>query len=306
MYENLTHRMKTLLTWVSIILLAPILSGQMVAGPSFERPIFSTEQRVPSTFASLVHNPPGRPLISAHRGGRFIAGYPENALETFQFVFEQAPVIIECDVNMSADSVLFLMHDNTLNRTTTGSGAAQLKPWKEIEPLYLRDDYGIITRYHPPSLEAVLSWANKDRQLTLDVKRGVPIEKVVQMVRNRGAIDYASVITYNYEDALRAYLEDPSIHISVNIRNKEELQRYLDGPFHTNNLMAFTGLTERSADFYQQLKDAGIRIIIGTIGNLDQRAAARGEHVYHKLFEAGADILATDRPLAVHRAFAGP
>jgi glycerophosphoryl diester phosphodiesterase len=297
--------MRTLLICVGLLLLAPALGGQKMSNPSFDLFPFAYKQRVPSTTVSSINDSASRPLISAHRGGRFIAGYPENALETFQFIAQQAPVIIECDVNMSVDSVLFLMHDNTLNRTTTGSGATQLKPWKEIELLYLRDDYGIITRYHPPSLKAVLGWATKERQLTLDIKRGVPVEKVVQMVRNRGAIDYASVITYNYEDALRAYLEDPRIHISVNIRNREELQRYLDGPFNTNNLMAFTGLTERSADFYQQLKDAGIRIIIGTIGNLDQKATAKGGHIYHKLFEAGADILATDRPLAVHRAFAG-
>ena len=274
-----------------------------MSNPSFDLSSVAYEQRIPSTPVSSVNKSLTRPLISAHRGGRFIAGYPENALETFQFITKQAPVIVECDVNMSVDSILFLLHDNTLNRTTTGCGPAQETLWSEIHHLFLKDDYGTVTRYHPPSLEEVLHWAGRGHQLTLDVKRGVPIEKVVETVRNMGAIDYASVITYNYEDALRAYLEDPRIRISVNIRNELELKRYTDGPFNHKNLMAFTGLTERPASFYRQLKDAGITVIVGTIGNLDQSATAKGDRVYHQLFKAGADILATDRPLAVHKAF---
>jgi glycerophosphoryl diester phosphodiesterase len=295
--------MRTLLICVGFLLLAPALWGQKMSNPSFDLSSVAYEQRIPSTPVSSVNKSLTRPLISAHRGGRFIAGYPENALETFQFITKQAPVIVECDVNMSVDSILFLLHDNTLNRTTTGCGPAQETLWSEIHHLFLKDDYGTVTRYHPPSLEEVLHWAGRGHQLTLDVKRGVPIEKVVETVRNMGAIDYASVITYNYEDALRAYLEDPRIRISVNIRNELELKRYTDGPFNHKNLMAFTGLTERPASFYRQLKDAGITVIVGTIGNLDQSATAKGDRVYHQLFKAGADILATDRPLAVHKAF---
>jgi glycerophosphoryl diester phosphodiesterase len=295
--------MRTLLICVGFLLLAPALWGQKMSNPSFDLSSVAYEQRIPSTPVSSVNKSLTRPLISAHRGGRFIAGYPENALQTFQFIAKQAPVIVECDVNMSVDSVLFLLHDNTLNRTTTGCGPAQETLWSEIHHLFLKDDYGTVTRYHPPSLEEVLHWAGRGHQLTLDVKRGVPIEKVVETVRNMGAIDYASVITYNYEDALRAYLEDPRIRISVNIRNELELKRYTDGPFNHKNLMAFTGLTERPASFYRQLKDAGITVIVGTIGNLDQSATAKGDRVYHQLFKAGADILATDRPLAVHKAF---
>ncbi len=295
--------MRTLLICVGLLLLAPALGGQKMSNPSFDALAAVYEQRIPSTPVSSVNSPASRPLISAHRGGRFIAGYPENALETFQFITKQAPVIVECDVNMSVDSILFLLHDNTLNRTTTGYGPAQETLWSEIHDLFLKDDYGTVTRYHPPSLEEVLHWAGRGYQVTLDVKRGVPVEMVVKTVRNMGAIDYASVITYNYEDALRAYLEDPRIKISVSIRNEEELKRYIDGPFNLKNLMAFTGLTERSASFYRQLKDAGITVIIGTIGNLDQSATAKGDRVYHQLYKAGADILATDRPLAVHKAF---
>ena len=298
--------MKTLLMCVSLLLLTPTLWSQQIGSSHVDAARLTNYSlsSYPSLYSSIhsVKDSFKEPVISAHRGGRYIAGYPENALETFQYVARQVKVIIECDVNMSSDSVLFLMHDYSLARTTNGKGAVLETPWSKIKSLNLKDDYGIVTRYHPPTLESTLNWSSKDYQLTLDVKRGVPIERVVEMVRNYGAIDYASVITYNYESALKAYLTDPRIRLSVSIRNNEELQRYLDGPFKTENLMAFTGLTQRNPEFYEALKKAGITIIIGTIGNIDKSAIAKGDKVYQKIQQAGVDILATDRPLAVHKA----
>lgn len=286
--------MKTYLLWVVALALTIPMASQKMAAPFNVYPTAS--------YATLQKKTQA-PIVSAHRGGRFIAGFPENALETFQHVTSMAPVLIECDVNMSSDSVLFLMHDNTLNRTTNGQGKVQETPWREIKSLNLKDDYGKLTPYHPPALSDVLDWGFNRTAFTLDVKRGVPIEKVVEAIRKRGAINSASVITYNYEDALRAYLEDPRVKISVNIRNEGEFRRYVNGPFNLKNLMAFTGLTARSPAFYKMLKDAGMKVIVGTIGNLDKSAMAKGNQVYYQLHERGADILATDRPLAVFRAF---
>ncbi len=285
--------MKTYILWVVALLLTIPMAGQTMAAP------FDV---YPASYTTLQKRTPA-PIVSAHRGGRFIAGFPENALETFQYVRSVAPVLIECDVNMSSDSVLLLMHDNTLDRTTNGRGKVQETPWSEIKSLYLKDDYGTLTRYHPPALSDVLDWGFNRTAYTLDVKRGVPIEKVVEAIRKRGAINSASVITYNYEDALRAYLEDPRVKISVNIRNEGEFMRYVNGPFNLKNLMAFTGLTARPPAFYKMLKDAGLKVIVGTIGNLDNSAVAKGNQVYYQLYERGADILATDRPLEVFEAF---
>lgn len=259
----------------------------------------------PQKAASAKQWHPVSPSISVHRGGRFLAGYPENAIETFQYISQQLPfppLIIECDVNMSSDSVLFLLHDQTLDRTTTGKGIARQTDWASIKRYNLKDDYGIVTRYKPPPLDHVLDWAFREVQLSLDIKLGVPVSKVVKMIREHEALSYVSVITYNYQDALEAYLTDPKIRLSVNIRNEEELERYLNGPFRKENLMAFTGLTERSPSLYKKIKCSGMKVIVGTIGNLDKRAAVKGHYIYSNLYKAGADILATDRPIAVYNA----
>lgn len=243
------------------------------------------------------------PVISAHRGGRFIAGYPENALETFDYTLRQAPAFIECDVNMTRDSVLILMHDRTLNRTTTGRGSLDSTGWESIRELYLVDDYGRETPFRIPHLEEVLQWCKGRAVLTLDVKRGVPFSRVISAIEAAGAGDYAVLITYSLEGALEAHRLAPELVISATIRNEEELGQYLDSGIPPEKLMAFTGVQARSAGFYEKLRQNGIPAIIGTMGNLDAKAMARGPRVYQALFQAGAGVFATDRPAEVFDAF---
>ena len=59
-------------------------------------------------------NSPTFPKVSAHRGGMAYDGYPENALETIQYVFGKTGAIIECDIAMTDDGKLILMHDSSL------------------------------------------------------------------------------------------------------------------------------------------------------------------------------------------------
>ncbi len=55
-------------------------------------------------YRFLTYDEKRYPLISAHRGGA-TTKFPENALETFENSLRQQPVIIECDVRLSKDSV---------------------------------------------------------------------------------------------------------------------------------------------------------------------------------------------------------
>lgn len=241
--------------------------------------------------------------ISAHRGGRYLPGYPENALETFQYLLDSIPAIIECDVNRSADSVLLLLHDASLDRTTTGTGLVKNKPWETIKSLQLKDDFGKVTAFRLPLLTEVLDWSVENKAfLTLDVKRGVPFELVVDAVRRAGAEQNIAIITYNFEDALKVYTLDPSLMLSVSVRNEEELQRYLGSPILPERLLAFTGLTARGPAFYESIRAAGITVMLGTIGNLDKRAAARGPRIYRELKALGVEVFATDRPFEAWQA----
>src|SRR5690242_20665830 len=71
-----------------------------------------------------------RPLAIAHRGHSI--AYPENTLEAYRKAIELGVDMIECDVNITSDGKLVMIHDRTLDRTTNGSGRVSAVTWEEI------------------------------------------------------------------------------------------------------------------------------------------------------------------------------
>jgi glycerophosphoryl diester phosphodiesterase len=68
--------------------------------------------------------------VVAHRGGGSLA--PENTLVAFETGARFGFKLAECDVKLSADDVLFLLHDDTVDRTSNGHGAAAVLSYNEI------------------------------------------------------------------------------------------------------------------------------------------------------------------------------
>ena len=65
---------------------------------------------------------PDRPVvISGHRGG-MLDGYPENCIESFEKTLSYMESFFEIDPRLTKDGVIVLMHDETIDRTTTGKG----------------------------------------------------------------------------------------------------------------------------------------------------------------------------------------
>ena len=73
------------------------------------------------------------PRWVAHRGAGTLA--PENTLAAFRKGAEHGYRMFECDAKLSADDVVFLMHDATLQRTTNGQGTGGDLNWKELSQL---------------------------------------------------------------------------------------------------------------------------------------------------------------------------
>lgn len=73
------------------------------------------------------------PRWIAHRGAGKLA--PENTLAAFRLGAQHGYRMFECDVKLSADGVPFLLHDDTLERTSTGSGLAGRQPWSALAQL---------------------------------------------------------------------------------------------------------------------------------------------------------------------------
>lgn len=256
--------------------------------------------RTPVDF--FQYQPGKAAAISAHRGGGDYKGYPENCIESFAWLAKQMPVTIECDISMSKDSVLLMMHDDSYNRTTTGSGKIGDSLFAYSQTLLLKDNMGNLTNFRIPTLEQVLAWGRNKVTYTLDVKRSVPFEKVVALVQQYKAHRYAAIITYNAQDAAKVHQLDTNVMISVTIRNEEEYNRHKALGIPDNRMIAFVGTREPNSAWLQTLHSKGIRCILGTLGNLDKMAAAKSDTFYQAWYKAGADMMSTDRPLEAWKA----
>lgn len=241
------------------------------------------------------------PLVSAHRGGPY-PGFPENAIETFENVLEYTPAIIELDVAMTQDSVLVLMHDDDLDRTTNGTGKVNEVTYEYIQTLFLEDNEGKLTEFKVPTLEEALIWSKGKALLTVDIKRSVPFEKVVEEVRKTESEAFAALISYTFPAAKKLNILAPELMLSVTIRNEEEIKRLEETGIPWDRVIAFTGVAERPKSFNEALHEKGVFTILGTLGNLDRSALARGDELYLNFVKNGADILATDRPIEAAKA----
>jgi len=152
------------------------------------------------------------PLTSAHRGGP-TTGFPENCTATFANSIRYNPTIIETDIALSKDSVLVMMHDNKLDRTTTGAGKIEDYTNKELQQLFLKDNEGNQTPYKIETLDQVLQWGKGKVIYNLDVKKGVPMKMIVDAVRRNKAEAYSVIITYNATQAAEVAQLAPDLMI---------------------------------------------------------------------------------------------
>ena len=84
------------------------------------------------SLGALNMNTP-KPIIIGHRGAAGEA--PENTLASFALALEQGAQAIELDVHVTKDGEIVVCHDETLDRTTNGSGLICDQNWKDIQML---------------------------------------------------------------------------------------------------------------------------------------------------------------------------
>lgn len=232
------------------------------------------------------------PLVSAHRGGPR-PGWPENAIPTFQQSLRYGPVLIETDVRITQDSVLVLMHDDTVDRTTTGTGPVDAHTLAELRKLQLLDDWGVPTPFETDTMSEALAWAEGRAVLTLDIKPNVPPEHVVRAIEQTNATNRVVVIAYTLEDAIRYHRLAPSLMLSVSVSSVPEVNDLLDA-VPAERIIAFTGVGTERPDVWARLRQANVRSMVGTFGELDRQAISEGASVFVDLLNQGVDVLATD------------
>ncbi len=125
---------------------------------------------ITATISQAIAQPlVAKPLVFAHRGGKKWA--PENTLSAFKRSVEAGVDGIELDIHKCKSGELVVIHDDTLERTTSGSGLVKDKTWSELKTL----DCG--SWYSPefkgerlPLLSDVLSLVNGQLTINIEIK----------------------------------------------------------------------------------------------------------------------------------------
>lgn len=145
-----------------------------------------------------------RPLIIAHRGASREA--PENTFAAFRRALELGADALEADVRLTADSVPVLFHDETLERTTNGTGPLRAIAWEQLRRLDAGSWFAAsFAGERVPSLEEFLVWAQDQPslRLVLDLKAtaaiGAPsatggLEEWVYLLLNRSPLLERTII----------------------------------------------------------------------------------------------------------------
>lgn len=241
-------------------------------------------------------------LVSGHRGGREI-GYPENSIEGFQQVLTQMPAFFEIDPRLTKDSVIVLMHDATLDRTTTAKGNLSDYTYAELQSLRLKDLEGNITSAEIPTLEEVIQWSKGKTIVNLD-KKDVPFDMIVDLIKKNKAEKHVMLTVHTGAQA--RYYSDrlPGIMLSVFARNDEEFEDIAISGVPWENMIAYVGQTinDKNEHIVKQLRAKGVRCMVSYAPSIDRlRTPEERASAYKEAITVNPDIIESDYPVEVWR-----
>lgn len=128
-------------------------------------PLFA-QTRAEKIREGLLSRDPSKVFVASHRADW--RNWPENSLEGINSAIEMGVDIVEVDLQLTKDSVLIIMHDGKLDRTSTGKGKISETTYDEIKKMRLKNGAGIYTRHKIPTLEEVLNLSKGRVMLNLD------------------------------------------------------------------------------------------------------------------------------------------
>ncbi|MBN1420640.1 MAG: PD40 domain-containing protein [Planctomycetes bacterium] len=146
----------------------------------------------------------GIPLI-VHRGDS--ASAPENTLEAYAAAMDLGADGVEIDIRRSKDGVLYLFHDDTLERMTKGQGRVSDLTYFQLLELTPKTVFGRGTpETRPPTLAALLSLARERAMLLhLDVKEPGLQDEIIAMLDAADVWDHLVEVNAGNADRIRSH-----------------------------------------------------------------------------------------------------
>ncbi|WP_404714198.1 glycerophosphodiester phosphodiesterase family protein [Sphingomonas sp. MMS24-J13] len=172
-----------------VLLLASTAAAQATAARSVPERFARTDPAFIVIAHRGCHNP-----APAHR----LPSAPENSIAALHNCIALGVDMMETDVRQTLDGALVIIHDETLDRTTTGHGPVAALTLAEIRSLRLRDNMGgagaAATDAALPTLDEILAAARGRLLLNLDIKAPIYAE-VIAAVERAGMADQVLVKT---------------------------------------------------------------------------------------------------------------
>lgn len=242
----------------------------------------------------------GSIIISGHRGG-YEEGYSENSIEGLENVLKQMPAFFEIDPRLTKDSVIVLMHDATLDRTTTGTGRVCDHTWKELQKLRLKDHSGKVTDCKIPTLEEVIKWSRGKTIINLD-KKDVPMAMIAALIKKHKAERHVMLTVHTGAQARYYYDRFPTIMMSAFARNMKEFEDLSISGVPWENMIAYVGhsITPENKKIVEMLHARGVRCMISVAPTHDRLPSKEKRALkYKEEIDKKPDIIESDIPTEV-------
>lgn len=245
-----------------------------------------------------------RPLVLAHRGGADLA--PENTMAAFQNAVDLGVDILELDVHTTADGTVVVIHDESVDRTTDGTGAVHdftLADLRQLDAGYeFSPDNGQTFPFRGqgigiPTLEEVFA-AFPDMRINVEIKQSdPPIEAAVLEVIERAGAQQRVLVGSEYDDVMarfRSLAPDIATSAATNeVRNfylaqllrVSAIYRPLADAFQVPEYAGSTHVVTPS--FVDAAHHHGVKVHVWTVNDAE---------TMQRLLDIGVDGIITDRP----------
>ncbi|MBL7936151.1 MAG: hypothetical protein JNM51_10140 [Bacteroidia bacterium] len=257
------------------------------------------------SFTSFSQNP----IIIAHRGASAYA--PENTLAAFEKAIQMGVMVIETDVHQTKDSVVVIMHDLSVDRTTNGKGNIKDLSITDFKKLNIDSYPKLVTSsivenrsgvenqvVHPPTLEETIKLINGRCKLLIELKKGHSyypnIEKhIVDLIAKYNAQSWISTIhSFEKEPLMNIAKRDSSINLQkLIVFNLPLVSFNFDKHFNKDDFKNWEGVNVYykfcSKRVIRKIHKLGKTVYVWTVNN--PRKA-------RKLAKRGVDGIITNKP----------
>ena len=247
-------------------------------------------------------------MVAAHRGGALL--WPENSLLAYRNALALGVDFLETDVHLTADGEVIVLHDPTLDRTTTGRGAVRDVKLAELVGVRLRAADGVATTEHVPTLRELLDLMRpSSARLLLEIKVGPgrqPYagieEKVLAHVRDAGFADRVLIMAFEDDTLRRVRTLDPRVR-TVLLVSRTRAER-APSPRDVVRWVTAVGANDLGIDHRALTPDivtaaraARVRVAAWTVNE---------EADIQRVIGLGVDVVISDRPDLARRLAGSP